>query len=209
MTGRGRAAVAAIAALAVGGATATGVGGRLDRRLFRRLNGAVHGRPSDRPFIAVTEFGSIWASTGAAAVLSARRHRREALDALGAAGAAWLAGQALKKVFVRGRPYDALPDARVLIHHPRGTSWPSSHPAVLFAFVTVACRDLDASVAVRAGVTCLALAVGASRVALGVHYPADVAGGLLLGKAVADGWSAVVSPRVAPPGPRGPSRLSG
>jgi undecaprenyl-diphosphatase len=44
--------------------------------------------------------------------------------------------------------------------------------------------------------TLLAGAVGVSRVYLGVHYPADVAGGLLLGRAVADAWTSSVSPRV-------------
>jgi membrane-associated phospholipid phosphatase len=44
--------------------------------------------------------------------------------------------------------------------------------------------------------TGLAGAIGASRVALGVHYPADVVGGLLLGRAVGEAWSRTVSPRV-------------
>ncbi|MDQ3991589.1 MAG: phosphatase PAP2 family protein [Actinomycetota bacterium] len=38
--------------------------------------------------------------------------------------------------------------------------------------------------------------VAASRVYLGVHYPADVVGGLLVGRSIADAWSATVSPRV-------------
>jgi undecaprenyl-diphosphatase len=143
---------------------------------------------------SVTELGSIWASVGATAVLAARGRHREGLDALGAAGAMWLAGQGAKKWFGRPRPYHAFPDVRLLIDRPRGTTWPSSHPAVLLAFVTVASRDLGLPPSARAAVTGLAGAVAASRVYLGVHYPADVIGGLLLGKGVADVWSAVVSP---------------
>jgi len=105
-------------------------------------------------------------------------------------------GQALKKLWRRPRPYQNLADVRLMIGEPRGTSWPSSHPAVLLAFVTVAGRDLQASRAVKTGLAGLAGVVGLSRVCLGVHYPADVAGGLLLGLGVADLWSAAVSPRV-------------
>ena len=120
---------------------------------------------------------------------------------------AWVVGQLAKRVVNRPRPYLGLEGVRLLIERPRGTSWPSSHPAVLLAFVTVAGRDLGVRPGARAAVAGLAGAVGYSRVHLGVHYPADVIGGLLLGKGVADAWSAFVSPLVlgrtpsgAPPG---------
>jgi membrane-associated phospholipid phosphatase len=45
----------------------------------------------------------------------------------------------------------------------------------------------------------LAGAVAMSRVALGVHFPSDVIGGLLLGRAVADAWTSFASPLVAGP----------
>jgi undecaprenyl-diphosphatase len=108
----------------------------------------------------------------------------------------WLVGQGAKRLFGRPRPYEAVDDLRLLIDRPRGSSWPSSHPAVLLAFVTVATRDLDATPTIKAGTIGLAGLVGLSRVYLGVHYPADVVGGLLLGRGVADLWSAVVSPQV-------------
>ena len=78
------------------------------------------------------------------------------------------------------------------MHKPNGTSWPSSHPAVLLAFLTVAARNLDLSAPVRLVLAGLAGIVGLSRVYLGVHYPADVAGGLLLGRGMADLWSAAL-----------------
>jgi membrane-associated phospholipid phosphatase len=60
----------------------------------------------------------------------------------------------------------------------------------------VAGRDLDLPHGVRRALVGVAGAVAASRVYLGVHYPADVVGGLLLGRATADVWSRTVSPRV-------------
>src|SRR6266511_2309711 len=71
----------------------------------------------------------------------------------------------------------------------RATSWPSSHPAVLLAFVTVTGRNLELSRTARTAFRALAAAVGISRTYVGVHYPADVVGGLLLGQAVADAVS--------------------
>jgi len=75
-----------------------------------------------------------------------------------------------------------------LIARPQGTSWPSSHPAVVTTFVTVAARDLGLPLPVRVALAGVALSVGASRTYLGVHYPSDVAGGLLLGRAVGIAW---------------------
>ena len=186
-------AAAGAAALTVGALTRAGRGRQIDDRLYAFVN-RDRGATVDRFFAGVTEFGSIWASIGAAGALATTGRRREAADALGAAWAMWLLGQWLKKAFGRPRPYQALQAFRLLIDMPRGTSWPSSHPAVVLAFVTVASRDLDLSPAAKAAITLLPGAVALSRVYLGVHYPADIVGGLLLGRGVADLWTAALSP---------------
>jgi membrane-associated phospholipid phosphatase len=174
------------AALATGLLASTELGERVDLGLFRAVNRG-RGPGADRFFRGITELGSIWASIGAAGVLAAAGRRRAATRGLAAASAAWLAGQGLKRLFDRPRPYVADPDGvRLLAQPPRATSWPSSHPAVLLAFVTVAGRDLELSRAARTALRGLAAAVGISRTYVGVHYPADVVGGLLLGQAVAD-----------------------
>lgn len=193
-----RALLLGAGALLVAAATARGRGRRLDDRLFGLANGRLHHPIPDEGFRAITELGSLWAAVGAAGAMAAGGRRREAADSLGAAAAMWAVGQGLKRVFRRLRPYEAdLPGPRrLLIGKPHGASWPSSHPATLLTFVTVAGQDLGLGSGARAALTGLAGAVGASRVALGVHYPADVVGGLLLGRAVAEVWSRAVSPRV-------------
>ena len=134
----------------------------------------------------MTELGSIWASVGAAVVLTAAGHRKAAGRGLAAASVTWLAGQGLKRVFARPRPYDASLEGMTLrIGRPNGSSWPSSHPAVLLSFLTVTSKDLGTGLAARAALDGLAATIGASRVYAGVHYPSDVAGGILLGKSVA------------------------
>jgi membrane-associated phospholipid phosphatase len=173
------------AALTVGAWSSSGPGRERDLEAFREGN-RDRGPGADRFFRGVTELGSIWASVGAAAVLAATGHRRAAARGLAAASITWVAGQALKRVFGRPRPYDAGLDGMYLrIERPNGASWPSSHPAVLLSFLTVTSRDLGAGPIARAALDGLAATIGTSRVYVGVHFPSDVAGGILLGKSVA------------------------
>ena len=177
-----------------GGAAAIGVassrppGRELDHALFADVN-AGHGPAADRIFGETTELGSLYAAGAAAAVLAVAGRRNAAMRAAGAAGVAWLAGQGLKKLVVRPRPYHADTEGtRRMIAEPQGTSWPSSHPAVLTAFTRIAARELGLGRISLAALTGLDLVVAASRVYLGVHYPSDVGGGLLMGRAIAAVW---------------------
>jgi undecaprenyl-diphosphatase len=180
-----RAAALCGAALAVGAWSSAGPGRERDLEAFREGN-RDRSPGADRLVRGVTELGSIWASVGAAAVLAVAGHRRAATRGLAAASVTWVAGQGLKRVFGRPRPYDAgLDEMHLRIERPNGTSWPSSHPAVLLSFLSVASGDLGAGPVARAALDGLAAAIGMSRVYVGVHFPSDVAGGILLGKAVA------------------------
>ena len=177
------------------GACAIGVGAMkgsdgpdVDRELFEVVNRG-HGEDADRVFGGITELGSYYAAGSAATVLALAGRRGAALRALGAASATWLLLQGLKKVVDRPRPSDADPGGtRTLIARPNGTSWPSSHPAVLTTFTRVAARELGLRPSARAALTALDVAVATSRIYVGVHYPSDVASGLLLGRAVARAW---------------------
>lgn len=179
----------------VAGAVAVGVGAMkgdegpaVDRELFESLNRG-HGPQADAFSAGVTELGSLYAAGAAAGTLAVAGRRGPAARAIAAAGATWLLLQGIKKLIDRPRPSDADPDGtRLLIARPHATSWPSSHPAVLTTFTRVAARELGVGWGGRAALTGLDLSVAASRVYLGVHYPSDVASGLLLGRAVARAW---------------------
>jgi undecaprenyl-diphosphatase len=181
----------AAAAAGVGyAALETEAGRASDAELFGAVNQG-HGVAADRAFAGITEMGSLYAVGAAAGVLAITGRHRQAARALTAAGVTWLLGQRLQELVDRPRPYVADPHAtRAMIAPPMGTSWPSSHPAVLTAFTTVAGRELRARLPARAVFSALGLAVAASRVYLGVHYPSDVVSGFLIGRAVA-----AVSPR--------------
>ena len=181
----------ALAAAAAGvGYVALGTdrGRDADADVFAAVN-REHGAGADRFFAGITEMGSLYAVGAAAAVLAVTGRPRSAARALAASGLTWVAGQRLKELVDRPRPYVADPGTtRAMIAPPMGTSWPSSHPAVLTAFATVAARELDLRPASRATLGALGLTVAASRVYLGVHYPSDVVSGFLVGRAVAAVW---------------------
>jgi membrane-associated phospholipid phosphatase len=179
------AAALAAGALAVGVLSSTRAGKRVDSKAFRAVNRG-HGPVADRFFASVTELGSLYASSAAASALALSGERRAATRGMMAAGAMWAVGQALKQTFGRPRPFDAYleDEFRLMIARPQGTSWPSSHPAVLVAFLTAATAELRLPARQRVAVSSIALVVGASRTYLGVHYPSDVLGGLMLGAAV-------------------------
>jgi membrane-associated phospholipid phosphatase len=185
-------------------ASSTGPGERGDLAAFRAVNRG-HGRAADALLGGLTELGSITSPAVGSAVVALGGRRPTALRAAGAAGTTWLLGQGLKRLYLRSRPYDRLPEVvRLLIGRPRGTSWPSSHPAVLVAFLTVAGEELGLSRAERAALNAVAAVVGLSRVYLGVHYPSDVVAGLLLGRAVGLAWLAAGGSAAAGPVPSGP-----
>jgi membrane-associated phospholipid phosphatase len=176
-------------ALVVGVATTrVDEGPEVDRELFELLNRG-YGETADRWFSAVTELGSLYACGAAAGVLVATGRRRAAASAFAAAGTTWLVAQGLKRLSMRPRPYASSPGGtRRMIAEPKGTSWPSSHPAVLTTFTRVAARELGLGAVSRLALSGVDLSVAASRVYLGVHYPSDVASGLLVGRAVARLW---------------------
>lgn len=124
------------------------------------------------------------------------RYPRVFLSFLIASLLAGLAVRGLKLVFHLPRPIQLLgTDAMTIIGIPRsGKSFPSSHAALVGAFVMVWVPQLDWKKILPMLVG--ALLVGLARIAVGAHWPIDVLVGAMVG--ISAGWfAALIVNRVA------------
>lgn len=111
--------------------------------------------------------------------------RRGAIAALCSAGIALGVNQIISHIWARPRPFVTHPGSvHVLLAYSRDASFPSDHAAAGFAIATTLVL-----VHRRWGVAALAAAAVMSyaRVFVGLHYPADVLAGALIGVVV--GWA--------------------
>ena len=122
--------------------------------------------------------GWVWLAALVALLIGGDRFRRVAGAGVLAGLAASAAFAALKRRFRRPRPCEWIAHPWSRIRPPDRFSFPSGHTINAFAISTVLASQwpllLPALLAVAA-------AIGASRVALGLHYVSDVVAGAVLG----------------------------
>ncbi|MGI8626417.1 MAG: bifunctional phosphatase PAP2/diacylglycerol kinase family protein [Geodermatophilaceae bacterium] len=174
----------------------------LDLHLFTTVHDLPN-NPTDRWLTwlsQATNKGKLWLVI--AAVLGTRKGptRRAALRGM---GSLWvssaLSNGLIKPIFRRVRPvaYPDKPVARTLRRAPRTFSFPSGHSASAAAFATGVALEAPL---LGAAIAPISLAVGFSRIRVGVHYPGDVLAGFAIGGSLAlasQHWWKVRPPRPA------------
>lgn len=138
--------------------------------------------------------GVVWLVVlGGIAVFGKKTGRGMALAGLVALVLGFASSELIKEITMRPRPFLTLLDTRLLVNAPHSYAFPSGHATSAFAAATgvalSAKRLLDKVPPWSWAMLVLAAAIAYSRMYVGVHWPTDILGGMLLG--AASGWVGV------------------
>lgn len=157
-------------------------GQKLDAAVFRFFN--IHGRVFpwlDNIMRISTELGNSFVTGAVALFLYVHVGSSVAYAFVFGSLLLWFVVESIKAVLRRDRPFSKLKDVRVVGEKARGKSFPSGHTSQAFFTATLLLQYVDGGMPTYALVYAIATFVGLTRMYLGMHYPRDVLGGMILG----------------------------
>lgn len=127
--------------------------------------------------------GVIWIVLSVGLLIPKKTRRVGALALVSLVFSALIDNVILKNVVARTRPHDVIEGLTSLVGAQKDYSFPSGHTGSAFAAAVVMFLGLPK----KCGIPILVFAclMGLSRLYVGVHYPSDVLGGVLIGTGIA------------------------
>ena len=132
--------------------------------------------------IAVTKLGNhgmVWIAAASLLFLCEKTRAAGFLSFMALIGSMIINNMIIKRLAARTRPYEVIPELKILIEKEKDLSFPSGHTGSAFAVATVLFCCLPQGYGIAA--LSFAFLMGLTRLYVGVHYPTDVLAGAVIG----------------------------
>lgn len=134
------------------------------------------------------DFGIFWILLTIVLLIPKKTRKAGLASALALIIGTLITNVAIKNVVARVRPYEVIQELELMIEKQKDFSFPSGHTCESFAsaFAIYKCKEVFPK-KWRIAAMVLATLIALSRLYVGVHYPTDVLGGLIVG--LFSGWA--------------------
>ena len=134
------------------------------------------------------DFGIFWILLTIVLLIPKKTRKAGLASALALIIGTLITNVAIKNVVARVRPYEVIQELELMIEKQKDFSFPSGHTYASFAsaFAIYKCKEVFPK-KWRIAAMVLATLIALSRLYVGVHYPTDVLGGLIVG--LFSGWA--------------------
>ena len=134
------------------------------------------------------DFGIFWILLTIVLLIPKKTRKAGGASALALIIGTLITNVAIKNMVARIRPYEVIQELELMIEKQKDFSFPSGHTWASFAsaFAIYKCKEVFPK-KWRIAAMVLATLIALSRLYVGVHYPTDVLGGLIVG--LFSGWA--------------------